>query len=89
MPHVTNVGHWLVAPLHGALGDEGTVRLSDDLAAEIDRIAVANGRTRSSWIASALAHAAVAPENDELPVTPSGQGASRRSGAGDGPAQPQ
>ena len=47
-----------------------TVRLSDDLAAEIDRIAAANGRTRSSWIVSALTRAAVSPENDELPVTP-------------------
>ena len=58
------------APLHGALGMKVTVRLSDDLAAEIDRIAAANGRTRSSWIVNALAHAAVAPENDGLPVTP-------------------
>ena len=47
-----------------------TVRLNDDVAAEIDRIAVANGQTRSSWIANALARAAVAPENDALPVTP-------------------
>lgn len=58
------------APLHGASGMKVTVRLNDDLAAEIDRIAVANGQTRSSWIANALARAAVAPENDALPVTP-------------------
>ena len=58
------------APLHGASGMKVTVRLNDDVAAEIDRIAVANGQTRSSWIANALARAAVAPENDALPVTP-------------------
>ena len=47
-----------------------TVRLRDDLAAEIDRIAAANGRTRSSWIGNALARAAVASENDDLPISP-------------------
>lgn len=36
-----------------------TVRLGDDLTAEIDRIAAANGQTRSSWITKALTVAAV------------------------------
>ena len=57
-------------PLHGASGMKVTVRLRDDLAAEIDRIAAANGRTRSSWIANALARAAVASDNDDLPILP-------------------
>ena len=59
-----------MAPLHGAFGMKVTVRLTDDLVAEIDRIATVNGQTRSGWIANALASAAVAPENDDLPVTP-------------------
>jgi hypothetical protein len=45
-----------------------TTRVSDDLAAEIDRVATANGQTRSAWIAMTLARAALACENDNLPV---------------------
>jgi hypothetical protein len=44
-----------------------SLRLKDELVAEIDRIAAANGQTRSSWIATALARAVVAPANDDLP----------------------
>ncbi|MEG3162868.1 ribbon-helix-helix domain-containing protein [Sphingomonas sp. LB2R24] len=58
------------APLHGAFEMKVTVRLTDELVAEIDRIATANGQTRSGWITNALTRAAVAPENDDLPVTP-------------------
>lgn len=47
-----------------------TVRLSDDLTAEIDRIATANGQTRSSWITKALMIAAVSPETESTPVMP-------------------
>jgi hypothetical protein len=47
-----------------------SLRLKDELVAEIDRIAMASGQTRSSWIATALARAVVAPANDHLPVTP-------------------
>jgi uncharacterized protein (DUF1778 family) len=47
-----------------------TVRLKDELCAEIDRVAAANGQTRSSWIANALARAALGSENDELPIMP-------------------
>ena len=47
-----------------------SLRLKDELVAEIDRIAMANGQTRSSWIATALARAVVAPANDDLPITP-------------------
>ncbi len=46
------------------------LRLKDDLVAEIDRVATANGQTRSSWIASVLASAVLAPENDDIPVLP-------------------
>ena len=46
------------------------LRLKDDLVAEIDRVAAANGRTRSSWMASVLATAVLAPVNDDLPITP-------------------
>ncbi|WP_329958611.1 hypothetical protein [Sphingomonas sp. Leaf37] len=44
--------------------------MKDDLVAEIDRVAAANGQTRSSWIASVLASAVLAPENDDIPVLP-------------------
>lgn len=44
-----------------------TIRLKDDLTAEIDRIAAGNGQTRSSWIVTALVRAVVMLENDELP----------------------
>ena len=47
-----------------------TVRLSEDLTAEIDRIATANGQTRSSWITKALTIAAVSPVSQDVPVMP-------------------
>jgi len=47
-----------------------TVRLTDDLTAEIDRIAAANGQTRSSWITKALTIAAVSPDSQDVPVMP-------------------
>lgn len=47
-----------------------TVRLSDDLTAEIDRIAAANGQTRSSWITKALTTAAVSLDSQDVPVMP-------------------
>ena len=47
-----------------------SLRLKDELVAEIDRIAMANGQTRSSWIAATLARAVVAPANDDLPNGP-------------------
>ena len=46
------------------------LRLKDELVAEIDRVAAANGQTRSSWMANALANAVLAPENDDIPVMP-------------------
>jgi hypothetical protein len=46
-----------------------TTRVSDELAAEIDRIAMAQGQSRAAWLARAIARAALAPENDNLPVT--------------------
>jgi hypothetical protein len=47
-----------------------TVRLKDELVEEIDRVAAANGQTRSSWIANALARSALAPGTEGLPVSP-------------------
>ncbi len=44
--------------------------MKDDLVAEIDRVAAANGQTRSRWMANALANAMLAPENDDIPVMP-------------------
>jgi len=46
------------------------LRLKDELVAEVDRIAAANGQTRSSWIANTIARAVVAPDNDDLPNAP-------------------
>ena len=46
------------------------LRLKDELVAEIDRVAAANGQTRSSWMANALANAVLTPENDDIPVMP-------------------
>ncbi|PZU05981.1 ribbon-helix-helix domain-containing protein [Sphingomonas sp.] len=45
-----------------------SLRLKDELVAEIERVAGAHGQSRSAWIASALARAALSPDNDELPV---------------------
>lgn len=58
------------SPLLGAFKMKVTVRLSDVLTAEIDRIAVASGQTRSSWITAALAQAALTPESRSVPVVP-------------------
>jgi predicted transcriptional regulator len=41
-----------------------SLRLKDELIAEIDRVASAHGQTRSAWIASTLARSVLAPVND-------------------------
>ena len=46
-----------------------STRVSDELAAEIDRIAMAQGQTRAAWLAQAIGRAAMVPENDNLPLT--------------------
>lgn len=46
-----------------------STRVSDELAAEIDRIAMAQGQTRAAWLALAIARAAMVLENDNLPFT--------------------
>lgn len=56
------------APLHGAVEMMVSLRLKDELIAEIDRVASAHGQTRSAWIASTLAHSVLAPANDSLPM---------------------
>lgn len=45
-----------------------TTRVSDELADEIDRIAMAHGQSRAAWLAHAIARAALTPENLNLPV---------------------
>lgn len=62
----------LVAPLHGALEVMVSLRLRDDLLAEIDRVAAANGQTRSAWMANVLARAVLEPKNDDLPMAAPG-----------------
>ncbi|PAV67836.1 hypothetical protein WR25_02706 [Diploscapter pachys] len=51
-------------------------RLKDDLVSEIDRVAAANGQTRSAWMATTLARAVLAPTNDDLPLAEAGRGRS-------------
>ena len=74
MPFGTNVGHWLRGSAARGLGMKVTVRLKDDLVQEIDRVAAAQGQTRSAWIALTLARSALAPVNDVLPVPASSEG---------------
>ena len=45
-----------------------SLRLKDELVDEIDRIASAQGQSRSAWIATTLARAVLSPENDSLPI---------------------
>lgn len=56
------------APLHGAVEMMMSLRLKDELIAEIDRVASAHGQTRSAWIASTLARSVLEPSNDCLPI---------------------
>ena len=49
-----------------------SLRLKDELVAEVDRVAAAHGQSRSAWIAATLARVALASENDELPTPDSG-----------------
>ena len=62
-----------MAPLHGALRMIVSARVSDELAAEIERVSAAYGQSKAAWMANVLARAALAPENDRLP-TPAGRG---------------
>ncbi|CAM3055011.1 MULTISPECIES: ribbon-helix-helix domain-containing protein [Bacteria] len=57
-----------MAPLHGALKVVISLRLKDDLIAEIDRVAAAHGQTRSAWIAQILTRTVLASEHDDLPI---------------------
>jgi hypothetical protein len=51
-----------------------SLRLKDDLVAEIDRVAAAQGQSRSAWMALALMRAALHPANDSLPFPGAGEG---------------
>ena len=63
-----------MAPLHGASRMIVSARISDDLAAEIDRIAAAQGQSRAAWIANLITRAVLKPENDALPTVGGGGG---------------
>jgi len=45
-----------------------SARVSNELAAEIDRVAAAQGQSRAAWMANVIAHAVLRPENDDLPT---------------------
>ena len=51
-----------------------SLRLKDDLVAEIDRVAAAQGQSRSAWMTLALMRAALDPANDSLPFPGVGEG---------------
>lgn len=57
-----------MAPLHGARGMMVSLRMKDELVAEIDRVAAAHGQSRSAWIALTLSRVALASEHDDLPT---------------------
>ena len=40
-----------------------SARVSDELAAEIERVAIARGQSKAAWMAHAMARAVLAPEN--------------------------
>lgn len=58
-----------MAPLHGAFKMIVSARVSDDLAAEIARVAAAQGQSKAAWVANVLTRATLAPENDSLPTS--------------------
>lgn len=68
MPIDTNVYIGLVGAAARGLRMIVTTRVSDDLAAEVDRLAMAQGQTRAAWLALAIARAALTPENRDVPV---------------------
>ncbi|PVE49640.1 hypothetical protein DC429_19135, partial [Arthrobacter sp. TPD3018] len=45
-----------------------TVRLGDDLTSEIDRIAAANGQTRSAWISNTLLRSVMSDSSQDVPI---------------------
>lgn len=49
-------------------------RIKDELVVEIDRVAAANGQSRSAWVTLALARAVLSPVNDVLPVPAAAEG---------------
>jgi hypothetical protein len=51
-----------------------SLRLKDDLVAEIERVAAAQGQSRSAWMALALMRAVMQPANDSLPFRGAGEG---------------
>ena len=63
-----------MAPLHGALRMIVSARVSDELNAEIARVAAARGQSKAAWMAQAMARAVLAPENDRLPARPARAG---------------
>lgn len=70
MPFGTVVYNGKMAPLHGAGPLIVTARVSDDVAAEIDRLAAANGQSRSAWMSRALTRLVLAEGGEKLPLVP-------------------
>nr|WP_318781376.1 hypothetical protein [Sphingomonas aliaeris] len=67
--------HWFsIAPLHGASKMIVSARVSNELSAEIDRVAAAQGQSRAAWVATVIARAVLLPENDHLPIAAAGEG---------------
>jgi len=51
-----------------------SLRMDEDLLAEIDRVAAAQGQSRSAWMVNILTRAVLDPENGSLPVPAAGKG---------------
>lgn len=59
-----------MGPLHGAGRLIVTARVSDDVAAEIDRLAAANGQSRSAWMSRTLTQLVLAEGDEGVPLVP-------------------
>ena len=70
MPSGTVVYTGTMAPLHGAGSLIVTARVSDEVAAEIDRLATANGQSRSAWMSATLTRFVLAEGGENLPLVP-------------------
>lgn len=65
--------HWLCRRrCTGLMGMIVSARVSDELSAEIERVAAAQGQSKAAWVANVLARAALSSENDSLPTPATG-----------------
>ena len=67
MPFGTNVDIGFDGAAARGLSMIMSARVSNELAAEIDRVADAQGQSRAAWMANVIARAVLRPENDDLP----------------------